>query len=103
MRRGSKRLTLSLMGVQSDVLHIVLQCESMEKTITIRLDAEQNEALTRRARTVGKSRSALVREILAKALSDETVSERAGHLKGTVPLQKPKSAWGKHLKEQNWR
>jgi len=75
----------------------------MEKTITIRLDAEQDEALTRRARTVGKSRSALVREILAKALSDETVSERAGHLKGTVPLRKPKSAWGKHLKEQNWR
>jgi predicted transcriptional regulator len=75
----------------------------MEKTITIRLDAEQNEALTRRAKTVGKTRSALVREILARALSEQTIAERAGHLKGAVPLRKPKSGWGKHLKEQNWR
>jgi ribbon-helix-helix CopG family protein len=75
----------------------------MEKTITIRLDAEQDEALTRRAKTVGKTRSALIREILATALSDQPISEKAGHLKGSAPLPKPKSRWSKHLKEQNWR
>lgn len=75
----------------------------MEKTITIRLDRDQDEALTRRARTLGKTRSALVRELLAQALSEAPVSERAGHLQGAVKLTKPKDAWGKHLRKQNWR
>ena len=75
----------------------------MEKTITIRLDREQDEALTRRAKTVGKTRSAVVREILAEALLDVPISERAGHLKGSLELQKARDAWGKHLRKQNWR
>ena len=75
----------------------------MDKTITVRLDREQDDALTRRAKTVGKSRSALVRELLAQALSETPISERAGHLKGSVELQKPKDAWSKHLRKQNWR
>ena len=75
----------------------------MEKTITIRLDAEQDAALTHRANLVGKTRSALVRELLAKALSDQPLSERVGHLKGSVGLREPKTAWGKHVRKQNWR
>jgi len=75
----------------------------MEKAITIRLDQEQDEALTRRAKTVGKTRSALVRELLAQALSEIPIAERAGHLKGSVRLQKPKDSWGNHLRKQNWR
>jgi len=75
----------------------------MEKTITIRLDREQDEALTRRAKTVGKTRSALVRDLLAQALSEVPISERAGHLKGSVRLPKPKDAWGRHLRKRNWR
>ena len=75
----------------------------MEKTITVRLEREQDEALTRRAKMVGKTRSALIREILAKALSDQPISERAGHLKGILRLEKRKTEWGKHLKKQNWR
>ena len=75
----------------------------MEKTITIRLDREQDEALTRRAKTVGKTRSAVVRELLTQALLEVPISERAGHLKGSVELQKPKDAWSKHLRKQNWR
>ena len=75
----------------------------MDKTITVRLDREQDDALTRRAKTVGKSRSALVRELLAQFLSETPISERAGHLKGSVELQKPKDAWSKHLRKQNWR
>jgi uncharacterized protein (DUF1778 family) len=75
----------------------------MEKTITIRLDRDQDEALTHRAKTLGKTRSAVVREILAEALLDIPISERAGHLKGSLNLAQPKDAWGKHLRKQNWR
>jgi predicted DNA-binding protein len=75
----------------------------MDKTITIRLDSEQDKALTRRAQTLGKTRSAVVRELLAQALSETPVSERAGHLRGSVQLGKPKDSWAKHLRKQNWR
>jgi predicted DNA-binding protein len=75
----------------------------MDKTITIRLDRDQDEALTRRAKTVGKTRSALVREILTDALLSNPLRERAGHLKGSVQLPKAKDAWSKHLRKQNWR
>jgi plasmid stability protein len=75
----------------------------MEKTLTIRLDREQDEALTQRARTLGKTRSAVVREILADALLSAPIRERAGHLKGSLELPKPKDSWSKHLRKQNWR
>jgi len=75
----------------------------MDRTITIRLDKSQDEALTQRAKVTGKTRSALVRELLSKALSDQTIEERAGHLKGSLQLKKPTTNWGKHLKKQNWR
>ncbi|PYS11419.1 MAG: hypothetical protein DMG15_17960 [Acidobacteria bacterium] len=85
------------------VLRAVLQCNSMERTITIRLDREQDGALTRRARTLRKTRSALVRDLLAQALSEVPISQRAAHLKGSLQLPKPKDAWSKHLRKQNWR
>jgi len=75
----------------------------MEKTITVRLDREQDDALTRRAKTFRKTRSAVVREILAQALLDVPISQRAGHLEGSLELAKLKDAWGKHVRKQNWR
>ena len=75
----------------------------MDKTITIRLDQEQDAALTRLAKTLGKTRSAVVREVINQALSERPISERAGYLKGTVKLPRPKDAWSKHLRKQNWR
>jgi hypothetical protein len=75
----------------------------MEKTITVRLDRQQDEALTHRAKVTGKTRSAVVRELLSRALSAQTIDERAGHLKGSVRLKRDSSDWGKHLKKQNWR
>lgn len=75
----------------------------MEKTITVRLNREQDQALTRRAKTVGKTRSAVVRELLTQALLEAPISERAGYLKGTLELKQSKDAWGKHLRKQNWR
>jgi hypothetical protein len=85
------------------VLRDVLQLLSMEKTITIRLGRAQDEALTRRAKTTGKTRSAVVRELLEQALLEIPISEKAAHLKGSLRLEKPKDAWGKHLRKQNWR
>lgn len=79
--------------------------DHMDKTITIRLDREQDEILTQRAKTLGKTRSALVRELLAQALSQTPVSERAGYLKGSIQSKREgaKDPWGKHLRKQNWR
>lgn len=75
----------------------------MDKTITVRLDREQDELLTERAKTTGKTRSALVRELLSQALAQTPVSGRAGHLKGSVQLKETKDPWSKHLRKQNWR
>jgi hypothetical protein len=75
----------------------------VEKTITIRLPREQEEALTRRAAQVGKTRSAVVRELLSHALLEVPVSERAGHLKGSLRLKKPSTAWARQLRKRNWR
>ena len=78
-----------------------MQC--VEKTLTIRLDREQDEALTRRANTLGKTRSALVRELLTQSLLETPISHRAGHLKGSVQLPKPGDSWSKRLRKHNWR
>jgi len=75
----------------------------MDKTITIRLDKAQDEALTQRAKVMGKTRSALVRELLSRALSEQSIEERAGHLKGSLRLKRPGAEWAKQLKKQNWR
>jgi len=75
----------------------------MDKTITIRLDKAQDDALTHRAKVTGKTRSAVVRELLSKALSDQTIEERAGHLKGSLRLNKPTAGWGEQIKKRNWR
>jgi hypothetical protein len=75
----------------------------MDKTITIRLDREQNALLTERAKVAGKTRSALVRDLLAQALAETSIGERAGHLKGSVELPKTRDGWNKHLRKQNWR
>ena len=75
----------------------------MDRTITIRLARSQDEALTQRAKVLGTTRSAVVRELLSKALADDDINERAGHLKGSLRLKKDVTGWAKHLKKQNWR
>ncbi len=75
----------------------------MDKTLTIRLDKNQDEALTQRAIALGKTRSELVRELIDKALTDQPIGRRAGHLKGRVALPSAKSGWRRDLKDRNWR
>ena len=76
----------------------------MEKTLTIRLDAKQQQLLGQTASMLGKTVSELVREILQQALAERTLGSKAGHLKGSLALKpSPRDAWSRKLKERNWR
>jgi len=76
----------------------------MSTTITIRTDDALRRALEQRAREQGKPLSAVVREILARALEESPMSGRTGHLRGGLALHGDASeAWRRTLRERNWR
>ena len=75
----------------------------MNKTLTIRLNKEQDDALSRRAKTLGKTRSELVRELIEKGLEEQPLGRRIGHLKGSRDLSSPKAGWQRRIKDRNWR
>ena len=62
------------------------------------------EALEERAGAQGLTVSELVRRVLADAISERPLAQRAGHLKGRLELADPDSdAWRNRLRERNWR
>jgi len=75
----------------------------MEKKLTIRLSLWQAEALTRKAKALGKTRSDLVRELIEKGLEEQPLGRRIGHLKGSLELPEPKDALRRRIRERNWR
>jgi hypothetical protein len=75
----------------------------MDKTLTIRLDQAQDEALTERANALGKTKSELVRELIEKGLEEQPLGRRIGHLKGQLGLKTPKAGWQRRIKDRNWR
>ena len=75
----------------------------MDKTLTIRLHKTQDEALTLRAKALGKTRSELVRELIEKGLQEQPLGRKIGHLKGILDLPEPKDALRRRIKERNWR
>jgi ribbon-helix-helix CopG family protein len=75
----------------------------VNRTLTIRLDEVQDEALTGRARALGKTRSEVVRDLIDQAISSQPVGRLAGHLKGRVALPRTATGWRRGLKERNWR
>jgi hypothetical protein len=75
----------------------------VSKTLTIRLPPEQDEALTRRAAALGRTRSALVRELIERGLQNPPLGRRIGHLKGRLDLPRPAGGWRRQIKERNWR
>jgi len=77
--------------------------DRMEKMLTVRLGKEQDVALTRRAKAIGKTRSAVVRDLIDTALADRPMSRRVGHLKGGVELRRSRSGWRRELTDRNWR
>jgi hypothetical protein len=75
----------------------------MDKTLTIRLGHAQGEALTARAKLLGKTRSELVRELIERGLEERPLGRRIGHLKGRLDLPSPKAGWQRRIKDRNWR
>jgi hypothetical protein len=75
----------------------------MDKTLTIRLSAEQDRALTRRASASGKTKSEVVRELIDRGLEEQPLSRRVGHLRGVLDIAEPKDSLRRRIKERNWR
>jgi hypothetical protein len=75
----------------------------MSKTLTIRLPESQDEALAKRAKALGTTRSALVRQLIDKGLEAQPMGRSIGHLKGRLGLAKPVDGWRRRIKERNWR
>jgi hypothetical protein len=75
----------------------------VSKTLTIRLPDSQDEALTKRANALGRTRSAVVRELIERGLEEQPVARRIGHLKGRLTLASPKGGWRGRIKDRNWR
>ena len=75
----------------------------MERTLTIRLDKSQDEALTRKAKALGKTRSELVRELIEQGLQEQPLGVRVGHLKGVLDIPPAKDALRRRIRERNWR
>jgi hypothetical protein len=77
----------------------------VDKTLTIRLNRAQDRALTARARAraQGKTRSEVVRELVARGLEEQPLGRRICYFKGRLELASPKSAWQRRIKERNWR
>ncbi len=75
----------------------------MGKTLTIRIDRAQDEALTARAKAQGRTRSALVRDLIDHGLEERPLGHSIGHLKGRLSLASSKAGWQRRIKERNWR
>ena len=75
----------------------------MDRTLTIRLDRAQDRAITMKARAQGKTRSAVVRELIDQALDERPLSDRIGHLKGSLTVPPAKTAWQRRIRDRNWR
>ncbi|MCU1265996.1 MAG: hypothetical protein JWM21_2314 [Acidobacteria bacterium] len=76
----------------------------MDKTLTIRIDAEQQAALSRTARMLGKSVSEFVRETLEQAVAARALATKTAHVKGKLSLKTAsRDSWARALKQRNWR
>lgn len=69
----------------------------------MRVDAELEKALDERARAAGMTVSQVVREALREAFAERPLSERIGHLRGTLRVRADEDPWRRALRERNWR
>jgi len=76
-------------------------------TLTIRLPLAQREALKRTAKTLKKTESEYIRDLVARDLDEIPFGERVGHLAGCLSSAKASSAQANPFKERiranNWR
>lgn len=71
--------------------------------MTVRIDSEQDAALTARAKSLGTTRSEVVRQLIARGLEESPLGRRIGHLKGRLTVPAPRPGWPRTLRERNWR
>jgi len=75
----------------------------MERMLTVRLNKDQDKALTRRAKALGKSKSEVVRESIAKGLEEQPLGRKIAHLKGILRVVSSKDPVRRRIRERNWR
>jgi metal-responsive CopG/Arc/MetJ family transcriptional regulator len=75
----------------------------MGTTLTIRADDRLRDALDERARTLGTTRSQLVRDILEDALVERPLGDRISRLRGTVRVPRTRNGWRREIRSRNWR
>lgn len=78
----------------------------MDTTLTIRLPAAQRRALQRRAAAARQSESALVRDLIDRAMQQGFDFERVRHLAGSItrPPEGPtRDSWRTQIRDRNWR
>jgi Ribbon-helix-helix protein, copG family len=75
----------------------------MGNTLTVRLAASHNRALTKRAKALGQTRSQVVRDLIEKGLEEQPLARSIGHVRGRLELTAPTSGWRRRIKSQNWR
>jgi hypothetical protein len=75
----------------------------MTTSLTIRFKKGQREKLRRRAKILGKTESAFVRELVERSIDDRPMSERLKGLK-TLSFKNVKlEGWSKTIRDHNWR
>lgn len=91
-------------GISPDLCRTRVTIASVEKTVTIRLDKKQNDALTRRAKQRGQTKSKFVRELIKNALLNVPLGVRVSHLAGAIDnFPQSLKGWRREMKERNWR
>ena len=75
----------------------------MGNTLTVRLTDSHDKALTKRAKSLGQTRSQVVRDLIEKGLEEQPLARNIGHLRGRLELSAATSGWRRHLKGRNWR
>jgi hypothetical protein len=78
----------------------------MTTTLTIRLPKEQRAALRKRAVSLRKTESELIRSLIERDLSTTTILSRVGELVGSVDLRRPEKKahpLKEKLRKHNWR
>jgi hypothetical protein len=76
----------------------------MTTSVTIRMSTSQRDKLRQKAKLLGKTESAFIREVLDRETEPRTMGERIGHLKGTLSFKGVKlEGWRKTIYEHNWR
>ena len=68
------------------------------------MTASKRAKLRQKAKLLGKTESAFIREVLDREIDSRPMGERIGHLKGVLSFKGAKmDDWQKSIKENNWR